>query len=134
MNMRKTLSMVLAVMAPVLLGTLSFAGDKPEAVYGDGANQFSLATGSPGELGLLKVLAEAFGKQDNAKMAWFKAGSGESLNLLKDKKVDLIMVHAPAAPCRTRIGGPRRYWKDARCLDQDEPSVKHAEFEDCVLR
>ena len=95
--MRKTLSMVLAVMALVLLGTAGFAGDKPEAVYGDGSNQFSLATGSPGELGLLKVLAEAFGKQDNAKMAWFKAGSGESLKLLKDKKVDMIMVHAPAA-------------------------------------
>ena len=89
--------MVLAVMALVLLGTAGFAGDKPEAVYGDGSNQFSLATGSPGELGLLKVLAEAFGKQDNAKMAWFKAGSGESLKLLKDKKVDMIMVHAPAA-------------------------------------
>jgi len=97
MNMRKNLLMVLAIMALVFLGPLSFAGDKPEAVYGDGANQFSLATGSPGELGLLKVLAEAFGKQDNAKMAWFKAGSGESLKLLKDKKVDLIMVHAPAA-------------------------------------
>jgi tungstate transport system substrate-binding protein len=97
MNMRKTLSMVLAVMALVFWGTLSCAGDKPEAVYGNGANQFSLATGSPGELGLLKVLAEAFGKQDNAKMAWFKAGSGESLKLLKDKKVDMIMVHAPAA-------------------------------------
>ena len=95
--MRKTVSMVLAVMALVLLGTAGFAGDKPEAVYGDGSNQFSLATGSPGELGLLKVLAEAFGKQDNAKMAWFKAGSGESLKLLKDKKVDMIMVHAPAA-------------------------------------
>jgi tungstate transport system substrate-binding protein len=95
--MRKTLSMVLAVMALIFLGTAGFAGDKPEAVYGDGCNPFSLATGSPGELGLLKVLAEAFGKQDNAKMAWFKAGSGESLKLLKDKKVDMIMVHAPAA-------------------------------------
>jgi tungstate transport system substrate-binding protein len=30
-------------------------------------------------------------------MAWFKTGSGESLKLLKDKKVDMIMVHAPAA-------------------------------------
>jgi tungstate transport system substrate-binding protein len=97
MNMRKNLSMVLAVMALVLLGTPGLAGDRPEAVYGEGTNQFSLATGSPGELGLLKVLAEAFGKQDNAKMAWFKAGSGESLKLLKDKKVDMIMVHAPAA-------------------------------------
>jgi len=95
--MRKTVSMVLAVTVLLLSGTAGFAGDKPEAVYGDGSNQFSLATGSPGELGLLKVLAEAFGKQDNAKMAWFKAGSGESLKLLKDKKVDMIMVHAPAA-------------------------------------
>ena len=64
----------------------SLAGDKPEAVYGDGANQFSLATGSPGELGLLKVLAETFGKRDNAKMAWYKAGSGESLKLLQRQK------------------------------------------------
>src|SRR5208337_2510433 len=97
MNMRKNLVMVLAVMGIVLLETSSFAGNKPEAVYGDGTNQFSLATGSPGELGLLKVLAETFGKRDNAKMAWYKAGSGESLKLLKDKKVDMIMVHAPIA-------------------------------------
>jgi len=73
------------------------AADQPAAVYGAGAQHFSLATGSPGELGLLKVLAETFGKQENAKMNWFKAGSGKSLQLLKDKKVDMIMVHAPAA-------------------------------------
>jgi tungstate transport system substrate-binding protein len=86
-----------AIIALVMLGTSASAGNKPAAVYGRGANQFSLATGSPGELGLLKVLAEAFGKQDNAKMTWFKAGSGKSLQLLKDKQVDMIMVHAPAA-------------------------------------
>jgi tungstate transport system substrate-binding protein len=85
------------VIALMMLGTSSYAGEQPAAVYGGGANQFSLATGSPGELGLLQVLAESFGKQDNAKMAWFKAGSGKSLQLLKDKKVDMIMVHAPAA-------------------------------------
>jgi tungstate transport system substrate-binding protein len=85
------------VFALMILGTPGYAGDQPAAVYGSGANQFSLATGSPGELGLLKVLAEAFGKQDNAKMTWFKAGSGKSLQLLKDKKVDMIMVHAPEA-------------------------------------
>ena len=93
----KNLLSLFAVIALVMLGTSSYAGDQPAAVYGSGANQFSLATGSPGELGLLKVLAEAFGKQDNAKMTWFTAGSGESLKLLKDKKVDMIMVHAPAA-------------------------------------
>ena len=88
---------VLAVLACLLWGGAVSAGDKPAAVYGAGAHHFSLATGSPGELGLLKVLAEAFGKQDNAQMTWFKAGSGKSLQLLKDKRVDMIMVHAPAA-------------------------------------
>jgi tungstate transport system substrate-binding protein len=96
MRTRNLLSLF-AIIALMMLGTSSYAGEQPAAVYGSGANRFSLATGSPGELGLLKVLAEAFGKQDNAKMAWFKAGSGESLKLLKDKKVDMIMVHAPAA-------------------------------------
>ena len=96
--MRKMMFLLwLTAVALILTGAPALAGEAPAAVYGSGANQFSLATGSPGELGLLKVLAEAFGKQDNAKMTWFKAGSGESLKLLKDKKVDMIMVHAPAA-------------------------------------
>ena len=30
-------------------------------------------------------------------MNWVKAGSGASLNLLKTKQVDMIMVHAPVA-------------------------------------
>ena len=93
----KSLLSLFAVIVLVMLGTTCSAGDQPAAVYGTGTNQFSLATGSPGELELLRVLAEAFGKQDNAKMTWFKAGSGKSLQLLKDKKVDMIMVHAPAA-------------------------------------
>lgn len=70
---------------------------KVEATYGSGTNVFKLATGSPGELGLLQVLGEEFGKKDNAKMEWIKAGSGVSLNLLKTKQVDMIMVHAPEA-------------------------------------
>ena len=65
--------------------------------YGKGPNQFSLATGSPGELGLLKALGEAFAKKHNTTLCWVKAGSGESMQLLKDKQVDMIMVHAPAA-------------------------------------
>lgn len=81
----------------MLMGSVAGAAEKPAAVYGTGANHFSLATGSPGELGLLKRLGETFGKQDNATLAWYKAGSGKSLQLLKDKKVDMIMVHAPAA-------------------------------------
>ena len=75
---------------------------KAEAIYGTGPNEFSLATGSPGELGLLKLLGEEFGKKENAKMIWIKAGSGASLNLLKTKQVDMIMVHAPAAEAMQR--------------------------------
>jgi tungstate transport system substrate-binding protein len=96
--MRKVRILILCLAVSVLIaGPTALAADKPTAVYGSGANTFSLATGSPGELGLLKVLGEAFGKKENATQAWFKAGSGTSLKLLKDKKVDMIMVHAPAA-------------------------------------
>jgi len=80
----------------LLLATLSPLAMGQEAVaYGSGKNHFSLATGSPGELGLLKVLAEEFGKEADATMLWFKAGTGKSLALLKEKKVDMAMVHAP---------------------------------------
>ena len=81
---------------------LAFAGPaqaqtaKSES-YGQGAQQFSLATGSPGELGLVKALAAAFTPETNTTLVWKKAGSGESLKMLKDKEVDMIMVHAPAA-------------------------------------
>jgi len=68
-----------------------------EASYGSGTNVYKLATGSPGELGLLQALGEAFGKKENAKMEWIKTGSGASLNLLKTKQVDMIMVHVPEA-------------------------------------
>lgn len=65
--------------------------------YGSGTTELKLATGSPGELGLVKVLAEAFSKQNDVSVCWIKAGSGESLAMLKKKEVDLIMVHAPKA-------------------------------------
>ena len=63
--------------------------------YGNGEMELRLATGSPGELGLVKVLAEEFAKKNCITLCWIKAGSGESLSLLKNKDVDLIMVHAP---------------------------------------
>ncbi len=81
----------------LVLGSVSYAYEKCTARYGDGPNKFALATGSPGELGLLKVLAEAFNAKNSTSLCWVKAGSGKSLKLLKDKKVDMVMVHAPAA-------------------------------------
>jgi len=76
---------------------VSLAQEKCAGLYGNGPEKFSLATGSPGELGLLRVLAEAFGSREKTTLCWVKAGSGDSLKLLKEKKVDMIMVHAPAA-------------------------------------
>lgn len=69
----------------------------PEAIYGKGVKSFTLATGSPGELGLLQALGEAFDKKEGARLIWIKAGSGASLKLLKNAQVDMIMVHAPDA-------------------------------------
>jgi tungstate transport system substrate-binding protein len=81
----------------IMLGmSVATATAQTAAEYGGGSRRFSLATGSPGELGLLKALGEAFGKHVDATLVWIKAGTGASLNLLKDKKVDMAMVHAPA--------------------------------------
>jgi tungstate transport system substrate-binding protein len=96
--MGKVLGAALASVALLLPATPTVAaGEKCEGVYGAGAHRFSLATGSPGELGILRSLGEAFAKANDAALCWVKAGSGESLKLLQDKKVDVIMVHAPAA-------------------------------------
>lgn len=72
------------------------AADEAGATYGNGKHMFSLATGSPGELGLLKLLGEEFARRADARMNWVKAGTGASLKLLQEKKVDMVMVHAPA--------------------------------------
>jgi tungstate transport system substrate-binding protein len=79
------------------LAAMALAADDCKAVYGNGSHRFSLATGSPGELGLLEKLAEAFNKTHDTTLCWKKAGSGKSLKLLREKGVDLVMVHAPAA-------------------------------------
>jgi tungstate transport system substrate-binding protein len=84
------------MLLPPALATAAGA-EKCDGVYGSGRNRFSLATGSPGELGILEALGKAFAKSNDATLCWAKAGSGESLKLLQDKKVDMIMVHAPAA-------------------------------------
>jgi tungstate transport system substrate-binding protein len=89
-----------ALIKTIALGLLasclvSFAADENGATYGSGRHRFTLATGSPGELGLLKVLAEDFARRADAQMVWVKAGTGQSLDLLRAGKVDMVMVHAP---------------------------------------
>ena len=92
--MHRAIIKILAL-AVLCLG-LPVAAADDGATYGTGRNRFSLATGSPGELGLLQRLAEEFAKANDAQMVWVKAGTGQSLKLLQDKKVDMVMVHAPA--------------------------------------
>jgi tungstate transport system substrate-binding protein len=90
----------------LLLSTMpALAQPKIAATYGSGPNQFTLATGSPGELGLLKELATVFTDQHQATMHWIKAGSGKSLALLKAKDVDVVMVHAPSAEKKAMAEG-----------------------------
>ncbi len=104
--MRILIKLNQAILAALLV--LMFAGicqaGTCKARYGDGNLTFKLATGSPGELGLLKELAREFNAKPSATMCWVKAGSGKSLKLLNAKSVDMVMVHAPAAekkPLRT---------------------------------
>jgi tungstate transport system substrate-binding protein len=80
----------------VILATSLSAVDTRDAVYGDGARAaLTVATGSPGELGLLEALATVFNKRHETTIRWKKAGSGKALALLEQKQVDVVLVHAP---------------------------------------
>ncbi|MGP1485193.1 MAG: substrate-binding domain-containing protein [Campylobacter sp.] len=81
-------------------------------VYGNGKIELKVATGSPGELGLLEVLANEFTKFSDTKICWVKAGSGESLGLLKDKMIDVAMVHSPSV----EISAIKEGWATQRTL------------------
>ncbi|MDW7710868.1 MAG: substrate-binding domain-containing protein [Deferrisomatales bacterium] len=116
----------------------SDAYDRCADIYGAASGQrLSLATGSPGELGLVKALVEAYNKVEPVSVCWKKAGSGASLKLLEAKAVDLIMVHAPAAEKkavadgwaanRTLIGSNEFY-----LVGPPEDSAKIAEAKDAA--
>ncbi len=81
-----------------LLDVLPVRGaDKSGVTYGNGDMSITLATGTPGSLGLVKSLAEPFCSKYNCRVNWINRGSGESLEALKSGKADIIMVHAPDA-------------------------------------
>lgn len=80
----------------VAMGSPSRAADC-KATFGNSEITFKLATGSPGELGMLEELADTFNAQHGTAICWVKAGSGKSLKLLQNQQVDVVMVHAPAA-------------------------------------
>ncbi|MCG8686088.1 MAG: substrate-binding domain-containing protein [Desulfobacterales bacterium] len=93
-NLKLTLA---SVIFTIMFMTGSSLAADCKATYGSSDQVFRLATGSPGELGLLKKLADEFNAGHETTMCWVKAGSGKSLKLLHKKEVDAIMVHAPAA-------------------------------------
>jgi tungstate transport system substrate-binding protein len=88
--------LICLVLMLLVIGGSGWAADC-KATFGDSETIFKLATGSPGELGMLEELANAFNARNDTAMCWVKAGSGKSLSLLKDQQVDVVMVHAPAA-------------------------------------
>ena len=118
MNMRSILRAA-AVAGLVCCGPMMPSVAADALTYGSGPNAFSLATGSPGELGLLKLLGETFSAKQQASLKWVKAGTGQSLKLLREQQVDMVMVHAPGgeekaiaegwATQRTLIGSTEFY-------------------------
>lgn len=61
------------------LAQSAYASVDCKATHGKGNNIFTLATGSPGELGLLEQLGNHFNTANGTSMCWKKAGSGKSL-------------------------------------------------------
>lgn len=86
-----------ALLVFFVLTPMAMAQEPCKATFGTTDKIFTLATGSPGELGLLEALAKEFNSTQGTTMCWIKAGSGKSLQLLETKQVDIVMVHAPAA-------------------------------------
>ncbi len=91
------IKVMIIVLFSVFLVSSASGKSECKKEYGSGSNKFTLATGSPGELGLLEALAATFNEKYDTIICWQKAGSGKSLKLLKAKMVDIVMVHAPAA-------------------------------------
>jgi len=88
---------ILTSLVVLAIGCSTTSQTKYSSVYGSGSRELVVATGSPGELGLLKVLGEQFADKADAKVLWYNAGSGRSLELLRGKEADVVMVHAPQA-------------------------------------
>ncbi len=91
--------MLMCIVLPGVLLASCAPAKRPEfaAAYGKGTTRLVVATGSPGELGLLDCLATEFSRRNGVQVLWRKAGTGESLQLLHDRQADVVMVHGPAA-------------------------------------
>lgn len=87
--MRKTTTVLVAVLFLAVLATQAFAADKPVLMMA--------TTTSTDDTGLLKLLGPAFEKEMGIELRWTATGSGKALELGKNCDVDVLLVHAPAA-------------------------------------
>ncbi len=93
----KYLIFILFVLSVFFMQSKTAKGVEFTDTFGNGNKVLTLATGSPGILGLVKAMAEPFSQVNKCRIKWIKKGSGASLKLLKAGVVDLVMVHAPMA-------------------------------------
>jgi len=105
-------SLAAAFVFAALAGAAAAQPRAPDAVWGEGRHELRIATGSPGELGMLETLARDFAAANDAKVLWFKAGSGAAMALLKARQVDMALAHAPAAERQAVAEG----WATGRVL------------------
>lgn len=75
-----------AVIFTFVFALNAHATDNCKTVYGNGKDRVVLATGSPGELGLLENLAQAFNSSNDTSMCWQKAGPENYSNSLRKRK------------------------------------------------
>jgi tungstate transport system substrate-binding protein len=90
-------SMILAMSTTWFLPGRSSGREGYDATYGKTGPAITVATGSPGALGLLRALAEPFCEANQCRIHWLKKGSGASLKALKEGMAEVAMVHAPGA-------------------------------------
>lgn len=76
--MRNKIVVVALTIILLLPLMVAYAAEHFDGAYGSGPEKFTLATGSPGELGLLKALGEAFSRENHGQttLLWIKAGRG----------------------------------------------------------
>lgn len=91
------LSLAILLACLFVISQVGLAQEKYDATYGTAGPSITVATGSPGALGLLEALAVPFCQTRQCRINWIKRGSGASLKELKAGKADVVMVHAPAA-------------------------------------
>jgi len=92
-------SVMLILLALVVTG---YAQQTCTESYGKGPQHVQPGDRQPGRAGAAEGTGRGVRQETQHHAVLGQAGTGESMQLLKDKKVDMIMVHAPAAEKKSR--------------------------------